>query len=194
METTSEYILEKVSPIFNKKGYVGTTLSDITKATNLTKGALYCNFKNKEELALQSFKLNVRKAIWPLQIELEKETNTIKKLSVLTNYYRNYFYLAKKIGGCPVLNVGVDAKYNNPRLWDASKKVVERLISGLATIIEDGIENKEIRSNIDAKVYAQNFFAIIEGGIFMALLQDDVICLNNVLDVIDAIVVNTLKA
>ena len=62
---TSEIILNKVAPIFNKQGYVGTSLTDITKATGLTKGAIYCNFSNKEDLALKSFQLNIKVAITP---------------------------------------------------------------------------------------------------------------------------------
>ena len=42
---TSDFILETVAPIFNRKGYAGTSLSDLTAATGLTKGAIYFNFK-----------------------------------------------------------------------------------------------------------------------------------------------------
>ena len=47
-EQTSEFIIQKVAPIFNKHGYYGTSMSDLTQATGLTKGAIYGNFKNKE--------------------------------------------------------------------------------------------------------------------------------------------------
>ena len=52
---TKQFILETVAPLFNKYGYHGTSLSAITEATGLTKGALYGNFENKEELALSAF-------------------------------------------------------------------------------------------------------------------------------------------
>ncbi|WP_144916166.1 TetR/AcrR family transcriptional regulator [Mucilaginibacter frigoritolerans] len=35
---TRDFILQKVAPLFNKKGYAGTSLSDLTDATGLTKG------------------------------------------------------------------------------------------------------------------------------------------------------------
>jgi hypothetical protein len=38
-EKTSEFIIQKVAPIFNKHGYSGTSMSDLTNATKLTKGA-----------------------------------------------------------------------------------------------------------------------------------------------------------
>ncbi|HAE68223.1 MAG TPA: TetR/AcrR family transcriptional regulator, partial [Sphingobacterium sp.] len=50
-EQTRQYIIEKTAPIFNKKGYFATSLSDITTATGLTKGSIYGNFKDKDDLA-----------------------------------------------------------------------------------------------------------------------------------------------
>src|SRR6185436_17212542 len=58
-ENAKAYIVEKTAAIFNKKGYAGTSLADLTEATGLTKGALYGNFKNKDEIALAVFDHNV---------------------------------------------------------------------------------------------------------------------------------------
>lgn len=86
---TSEFILDKVAPIFNKQGYIGTSLSDITKATGLTKGAIYCNFSNKEDLALKSFQLNISLAITPLFKLIATKEGSINKLYTITDYQRN---------------------------------------------------------------------------------------------------------
>ena len=40
-EKTTKYIIKTVAPIFNRKGYAATTMSDLTAATGLTKGAIY---------------------------------------------------------------------------------------------------------------------------------------------------------
>jgi TetR/AcrR family transcriptional repressor of nem operon len=37
------------------KGYSGTSMSDITAATGLTKGSIYGNFENKDEVAIAAF-------------------------------------------------------------------------------------------------------------------------------------------
>lgn len=60
-ERTKAFIIEKTSSVFNQKGVVGTSLSDITEATGLTKGAIYGNFADKEEVALAAFEYNVDK-------------------------------------------------------------------------------------------------------------------------------------
>src|ERR1700722_8888899 len=60
-ERTRQFIIEKTAPIFNKKGYAGTSLSDITAATGLTKGSIYGNFADKDEVALAAFDYNIGK-------------------------------------------------------------------------------------------------------------------------------------
>ena len=59
-QKTKKHIIKKVDPIFNSQGYTATSLSEITTAAGLTKGAIYGNFKNKEELALEAFNYNIK--------------------------------------------------------------------------------------------------------------------------------------
>lgn len=193
MENTSEFIIETIAPIFNKKGYVGTSLSDLTKATKLTKGALYCNFKNKEELAVKSFKYNAKKALNPLFVELSKHKTSLSKLKALTNYYRNFYDTISKRGGCPILNIGVDAKHNSPTLFNEAKKEASKLTQGLSNIIQNGINKSEFNTNIDSLKYARNFYAMIEGAVFMGMMYEDDKYIIDAMDLIDNIVETQLK-
>ena len=58
-ERTRQHIISETAPIFNKKGYAGTSISDLTKATKLTSGSIYGNFANKEEVAVAAFDYNL---------------------------------------------------------------------------------------------------------------------------------------
>ena len=62
-ERTTNFILETVAPYFNKHGYTATSMSDITKATGLTKGSIYGNFENKEDLSLKAFEYNMNRVL-----------------------------------------------------------------------------------------------------------------------------------
>ena len=62
-ERTREFIVEKTAPLFNRKGYAGTSMSDLTEATGLTKGAIYGNFENKDEVALAAFDYNLARMV-----------------------------------------------------------------------------------------------------------------------------------
>jgi TetR/AcrR family transcriptional repressor of nem operon len=57
-EKTKQFIIEKTATLFNTKGYTSTSLSDITAVTGLTKGSIYGNFENKDDVALQAYKHN----------------------------------------------------------------------------------------------------------------------------------------
>ena len=60
-EETRQTIIEKAAVIFNKNGYQRTTMSTLTKALGLTKGAIYGHFADKDELAVEAFRYSVRK-------------------------------------------------------------------------------------------------------------------------------------
>ncbi len=171
---THQYILDKVAPIFNKNGYIGTSMSDITKATGLTKGAIYGNFKNKEELALEAFSYNVQFIMDKIRFILNDIESPIAKLFALTNFYREYYKYNLPRGGCPLLNVATDANYTNPELFQRAKYVIEKLKNGIVKMLVDGIEKGEIKNTIDAEKYGGRIFSLIEGAVFTSvMLRDD---------------------
>ena len=173
-EKTSQYILEITAPIFNMNGYSGTSLSDITMATGLTKGAIYGNFKNKEHLALEAFKFNVRFITDKIKFILNDIESTTAKLFALTNFFRDYYKHSLPKGGCPLLNVTVDSNNTNPELFKSAKYVVERITNSIERIINDGINKGEIKKNIDAAKYTSLLYSMIEGAVFSAMmLRDD---------------------
>ncbi len=192
-EITSEFILQKVAPVFNRKGYVGTSLSDLTNATGLTKGAIYGNFENKEELAVKAFRLNIKKAIEPLSVELKQYEKAVDQLYALTKYYRKYYDVAKGSGGCPILNVGSDANNINPKLFKAVKEVSLKLTAALTLIIQNGITQNEINRHIDASFYAKTIYSMIEGSVFMAFMHSDKSYISAMMDVIDNMIEEKLK-
>jgi TetR/AcrR family transcriptional regulator, transcriptional repressor for nem operon len=186
--STSDFILQKVAPIFNMQGYAGTSLSDLTKATGLTKGAIYFNFKNKETLAVEAFIFNVKKVISPIGIHLKQYDNAVEKLKALTNYYRNYYDIIDSSGGCPILNVSADANHTNAALFNAVKTISKRLENDLIGIIQNGINNNDVRGGIDAATYGKNIYAMIEGAVFMAFTHQDRTYIDNMMNLIDLLI------
>lgn len=64
---TRQYIVEKSLGLFFRRGYEGCSLSDICKATKLTKGAVYHYFVNKQALyqaAVEAFFLRTSLPSW----------------------------------------------------------------------------------------------------------------------------------
>ncbi|MDW8848562.1 TetR family transcriptional regulator [Flavobacterium sp. MMLR14_040] len=190
---TSEIILDKVAPIFNKQGYVGTSLTDITKATGLTKGAIYCNFLNKEDLALKSFQLNVSLAITPLFKLVASKKGSLNKLHTITEYQRSYYDLVKDRGGCPMLRAGVDTKFINPLLFKAAQNLSQKFTIGLTNIIKDGIINNEIKQNTDPDKYAKIILSLIEGSSLLTFTHNDPTYINDAMDFIDQTIIESIS-
>jgi predicted transcriptional regulator len=56
------------------------------------------------------------------------------------------------------------------------------MLHSLQRILKKGVENGEIRPEIDIKKEAEIIYATIEGGIMMGKVADDVSLLNRMLD------------
>src|SRR3982750_3236492 len=108
-ERTRQFIIEKIAPIFNAKGFTGTSLSDLTEATGLTKGSIYGNFANKDEVALAVFEYNLSLLNNGIKAITAGSTNAIEKLIKMANFYRSEFKNTTIRGGCPILNTAVEA-------------------------------------------------------------------------------------
>tara|TARA_B100000809_G_scaffold251526_1_gene285115 strand:+ start:196 stop:792 length:597 start_codon:yes stop_codon:yes gene_type:complete len=193
-EKTTQYILETVSPIFNKKGYTATSMRDITEATGLTKGAIYGNFESKEALSLAAFNFNIHYFMGKLKVILTEIDSPLKRLYALTNFYRtDYFQYNLAYGGCPLLNVGVDANHTNSMLLGRVTEVVMKLKNAISGMIIEGIECKEFRLNVDPEVYGGRIFSLIEGAIFTSVLLKDEAYLIDMMDHVDKMIKNELE-
>ncbi|PSL34782.1 TetR/AcrR family transcriptional regulator [Chitinophaga ginsengisoli] len=167
-EKTKEFIVEKTAPIFNKKGFAGTSLSDMTEATGLTKGSIYGNFANKDEVALASFDYNLRKMRSFIYAEEEKVETIKEKLMVRTRLFGKERPLAYPEGGCPLLNTGPEADDTHPALRARVADAIERWKERTISMIEEGIRNKEISPDTDAEQAALTLISMIQGAIFVA--------------------------
>ncbi len=192
-ELTKLFILETVAPIFNKNGYAATSMSDITEATGLTKGAIYGNFKNKEDLAISAFKYIVKGLLKKIAIHLESSDSPIQKLFLISDFYRNYYAYSRPLGGCPIINIGVDANNQNSVLLDNVRVIIEKIQDQLATIIEQGIEAGEISPKVNALQYAKRIDTMIQGAVFMTYTMNDEFYMDDTTNQIDQIIHNELK-
>lgn len=169
---TEKFILEKVSDLFNKKGYWGTSLSDLEKATGLTKGSIYSNFKDKEEVLLKVFDYNHQNLRRTLLRRVAGKATAKEKLIAYVDFYIDYFPIMKKKGGCAIQNALVEADDTNPALFDKARQALITWKDAMQDIIEEGVQNKEFASDLNPKIYAGYLLALIEGAILVAKSLD----------------------
>jgi AcrR family transcriptional regulator len=169
-------------------------MRDITEATGLTKGAIYGNFASKEALSLAAFNFNIRYFMGKLSVILTEIDSPLNRLYALTNFYRtDYYKYSIEYGGCPLLNVGVDANHTNCKLFGRVTEVVIKLKNAISDMIIEGIECGEISLNVDAKVFGGRIFSLIEGATFTAVLLKDETYLIDMMDHVDKMIQNELE-
>lgn len=181
-EKTKEFIIAKAAPLFNKKGYAGTSMSDIMKATGLAKGGLYGNFENKDEIAALAFEYSYNLLKEDIGLKIKAKKTGVDKLLAIFQYYKNYTVSPPIDGGCPLMNTAVDADDAFPFLKKKAKQALQEMLGSLQYLIKLGIQEGAFRSNLNVKKEAELIFAQIEGGIMMAKVLDDVTVLNRLLD------------
>jgi len=168
-ESTRQFIIETSANLFNRKGYAGTAMSDITEATRLTKGSIYGNFENKEEVALATFEYIAELRRDKINAFVSEGKDYPEKL------YRHALVITKSKelafteGGCPLLNAGMEADDTNEALRQKVAAEFALWKRSLAELISIGITAGEIKKGIDANELSVALMALIEGGI--ALVQ-----------------------
>lgn len=187
-ENTKAFIIEKVAPVFNKKGYAGTSLTDMTEATGLTKGSIYGNFANKDEVAIAVYEYNVKRLNEGQKLATNSATTSLGKLKAFVEYYRANWKKMFEHGGCPVMNASVEADDNLPFLKKHVQATIKGWAASIVTIIDAGKESGEFRKDIVSSGYAYLIITILEGGLMLSKITNNQNHLFNAIDRVQLII------
>ena len=187
-ERTRRFIIEKSAPIFNKKGYAGTSLSDLTQATGLTKGSIYGNFRNKDEVAVCAFHHNLAFIVTSLTREVDKAETHVDKLLAYPRVYRRNIEAMIAIGGCPILNTVIDADNTNETLRSLAVETIHQWKKAIVKLVRNGKEAGEIKADTDEAVVAENIICLIEGGNGMTKATGEKSYIRNAIDQTERII------
>ena len=194
-ERTRQFIIETVAPVFSKNGYIGTSMSDLEVATGMTKGAIYGNFKNKENLALSAFNYSLHNIMRPLNAKVNAETDAISKLKAITDFYRHYYQThMESMGGCAILNVSIDTHHQNPVLFTRVQDVIRKLKKAIENIIDLGKQEAHIKKGIHTEKYASKIYGMIQGSIFLTMTLNEDRYLTDMMDHIDQMIDSEMKS
>lgn len=167
-EQTRQFILEKTAPLFNTKGFDGTTLSDLERVTGLTKGSLYGNFAGKEDLASQAFRHSMLKVKAKVRQEMQGQATFKDRLLALLNFYSKYVFNPPIQGGCPLLNSAVEADDYRTSMRRVVVEELHTTVDSIAALIRSGIRAGEFKKNIKPREIAYTLFCLVEGGLMFS--------------------------
>lgn len=171
-EQTRRDIVAKAAPLFNQKGYEGTSLSDLMDATGLQKGGIYRHFAGKGKLAEEAFDYSWGKAVRGRLDGVDAVENHVDRLKkMIANFVEMRAGLVP--GGCPLMNTAVESDDGNPALRGKARKALRGWTDRLAKIAAEGIERGEIEPGVDAEKLARVVIASLEGALLISRLERD---------------------
>jgi AcrR family transcriptional regulator len=181
-EDTRNYILERAALIFNLHGYAGTTMSQLTQAIQMTKGAIYGNFRDKDEIALAAFDYNLSETSKKISKVIRSKENACDKLIAFANFYLDAFSETCQKGGCPILNAAVDSDDVHKALKERAAHAIGEWIKAVTHIVYDGIKLNQIKPSVKPEQFGSIFVSLIEGGILLSKTTGNTIHLSRNID------------
>ena len=184
-DDTKQFIVEKTAPVFNTKGYAGTSMNDIMSATGLSKGCIYGNFENKDDVALAAFDYNHNRVTEYIRGKILATENSIERLLVYPDTYRNYLKIPFLQAGCPILNTSTEADDTHPKLRNRASGALSFWKRALENQVKRGIARGEIKTGTNPAVVAVAMISIIEGAFMQAKVTGKTTALKIAMDYLE---------
>ena len=170
-EVTKAAILKQSGSLFNTQGYKATSISDITTATGLTKGAIYRHFKNKNQLEKEAL-LHLSQIMFDkIRERIKAQTTASGKLKALFSFFETYISNPPVKGGCPLLNASTEADDSHPVLRKQAVVILDMLRDAIVRLLDNGTKYGQLKPNIQKEYYSSVIIAMLEGAIMMSKLR-----------------------
>ena len=148
-------ILQKSFELIYIHGYQATSIDTIIAATNVTKGAFFYHFKNKEEMGLAV----INEIMYPL-MQGDFVTPLLSSADPVNDIYKMMHYLLLenefllKKYGCPAGNLTQEMSPINQHFSDALAKLTTELKDAMQTALKNGKKSGLIKSEINEQQVA----------------------------------------
>lgn len=152
-EITRRIILEKSYKLIYAKGYQTTSIDDILSTTQVTKGAFYYHFKNKDEMGIAI----INEILKPIEFMVSSKVSNDSELDSLQSIYEIMYGLLIENSeltvesGCPVSNLIQEMTPWNESFRQSLLKQVKLWENQFVAIIEQGITKQTIRKDIQVQ-------------------------------------------
>jgi TetR/AcrR family transcriptional regulator, transcriptional repressor for nem operon len=171
-EVTRRLILERAAPVFNKRGYAGTSMSEIVEATGLEKGGIYNHFGSKDELALESFGYSISLMVDAFVAAQEGKVGLDRLLGIIEAFgeWADDPLIA---GGCPIMNTAIESDDTHPALAARARDAMESWHRLIGSIVKDAKARDEIDPDVDPYQLASLVTSTLEGSLMLSKLFHD---------------------
>ena len=158
-------ILHTAFELVYANGYKNTSVDDILAQTQVTKGAFYYHFKNKDEMGTAM----IKEVLYPGMIDslvnplLQSKNSTAEIFRMMKNLLQDNAFFHVKYG-CPAVNLIEEMGGSHAGFRKALSGLFNEWQKAIQQSIEQGKGSGDIRKDVNAKQVAL-FIATGYGGI-----------------------------
>lgn len=161
-------ILASAAPVFNRRGFAGTSIADILAATELEKGGLYNHFSSKEELAIAAFDYAYGQVVAYFTKALAGTESGLPRLLAYVDAFERYTERPVVEGGCPVANAAFEADDALPFLRGRVQAAFREMRELVGHNVTRAIEKGHLPPQTDAASVADFTIASLEGALLLS--------------------------
>jgi TetR/AcrR family transcriptional repressor of nem operon len=154
-EKTRLTILNKAFELIYANGYRATSIDDIIASTDVTKGAFYHHFKNKDEMGLAIIEEILKPKLTSQFLTLtQQRTNPLEAIyTLMNNLLMNDDFLKVK-HGCPAANLVQEMTPWHSSFSNRLNQLTNQWLELIAGTIKSGQQGGHVNKEIDAESVA----------------------------------------
>jgi TetR/AcrR family transcriptional repressor of nem operon len=161
-----EKIIYESMRLFSLKGFLSTSIHDIMREAETSKGGLYNHFKSKDEIF--SAVLSEARKVWRDRnlAGLEEIQNPVEKVrKLLENYKDRYLKDTETFpGGCIFVTLSVELDDQNPSFSRELNEGFVRLKAMIRRLLDQGKESGELRPEVNTEAVTEMIFSGMLGA------------------------------
>jgi TetR/AcrR family fatty acid metabolism transcriptional regulator len=158
MRDRYDAILAAATRVFAEKGYSSASITDIAQAADISDGLIYKYFENKRDLLENVLKSFYERIIADLESKVAKGKTFEERLYVLVSEHLHVFVADLDLCRLFISEVRTASDYRGSAIQQLNRRYTSILIK----IVDEGIADGEIRSDIDPRLVRDMLFGAIE--------------------------------
>ncbi|WP_215848532.1 MULTISPECIES: TetR/AcrR family transcriptional regulator [Pantoea] len=158
-----EAVLDSAMLVFREKGFHATSMSDLSKAMQLTTGSIYKAFSDKNQLFTQVFSRYLSLRNSDLRSRLATCETGLSRLEALLVFYVESVRDIEGQRGCLVAGSAVELQTLDKDLADAVSEALMRNLNNIQLLIQQGQQDGSINAELNADATASLMLCIVLG-------------------------------
>ncbi len=163
-ERTRQRLLQAAFREVYRYGFQSAGIDTILAATNVTKGALYYHFENKEALGyaiIEEIVAKLTRDRWMLPLQQSKDKDAV---DTLIGVVRAIPHRPRDVkGGCPLVNLAQEMSQLDEQFRERLERIFQAWQEGIAMALRRGQSQGTVRRDLVPEETASFLIAMVEG-------------------------------